>query len=121
MTSNEFSLDRIPEYSKVVNKITGEFVKIISLVDVPIIIWRFEIYNSVYRKDDNDPNKNYMKILFSYQAKPESKFVTGTSSYYLIADIEGVQEHLPIRATITHRPLAKRTIDNKIKYAYVLS
>lgn len=121
MADKEFSLESIPKYSDISSKVHGEFIKMANLIDTPIIIWKFEIHDSIYRKDDKDPNKNYMKIQFSYQSSPKERYVTGTSSYYLISDIEAVTSYLPIRTTIVHRALPKKSPDEKTRYAYILS
>lgn len=121
MTDKEVSLESIPKYSDISSRIHGDFIKIANLVDKPIIIWKFEIHDSIYRKEDKDPNKNYMKIQFSYEDRPKERYVTGTSSYYLIEDIEAAKNYLPFRTTIVHRPLPKKSPDERTRYAYILS
>lgn len=117
----KLDLENIPRFSEVSKRIVGDFIKVAKLVDVPIIIWRFEVQDSIYRESDKDPNKQYMKIQFSYESKPQERLVTGTSSYYLIEDVEGIEDKLPVRATIVHRELPKKRIDEKIRYAYMLT
>lgn len=115
------NIQNIPKYSEICNKITGEHVKIASLLDVPIIIWRFQVKTSIYRKEDNDPNKEYMQFQFSYESDPDRKYVSGTSSYYLIADLREIESSLPVRTVISNKQLPRRTPEERIRYAYVLT
>lgn len=115
------TIDKIPRYSDLSSRIHGDKVKIATLVGVPIVIWKFDIRDSIYRKDDKDPNKNYVRIEFSFESDITRRYVTGTSSYYLIEDLQSVQKNLPIRATIVHQQLRRRNPTEKIRYAYILN
>lgn len=115
------TLNDIPDYSAVSQHIIGTPVKIKDVIGCPIVIWRFELTESRYRHEDGDPEKLYMKILFSYEKDLNHKFVMGTSSYYVINDIRSVQQSLPVRTTIIHSPLPIKPGSTQQRYAYRLS
>lgn len=122
MNNTRICIEDIPRYADVSHRVIGnQTVKVSDLLDVPIVIWKFEVLDSIYRKKDKDPNKHYMKFQFSYEKDPGPRFVAGTSSYYLISDVEEVREFIPIRATIRHKELPKKSSEDKARYAYVLS
>lgn len=124
MSKKRINPDSIHEYSEISKHIIGTKKKIMEIVNKPIIIWRFQIAPSVYREEDEDPNKEYVKMLITFQDdKSQQKYVVGTSSYYIVNDLKFItNDNMPMKTTVLHKLMeGKFTPDGKPKYMYTLS
>lgn len=121
MVDNNFNLNDIPTYSSITSKVYGQKKKINEVINQSIIVWKFEVRASVYRDEDAEPNKEYAKILFSYENRPDKKYVLGTSSYYIIDDLKVLCDKLPMRTIIIRKQLPRKNLYENSRFAYVFS